>query len=905
MSSKVSADASFQLPSEDTPKQSDDLESPATPRERKTERRSSHVQRRTTEVMNENPDLTEAEEAKNDEMYHPFAPQIRAMFYRKLIYIKRSWLSVLSNILVTLVVSCLAIIIKLLIDSSMKDTYSELNYATYKHNQDVRYIVVVADDYDNKYFQQRYVKIIQEMYLYDTGIKPTIKLFDNEVDANKFIYQIKTNDTDIKFVDTGYILPSTFNPAGGNNITMMWNDSKIVMVSEDTSTVNDSYICLANLYRIELAMLTSQPTEDELKNSNYLKETLGYDVSTNGELSDDKIAEIRKIWKDHGYESYSKAKITYTSLAGFGKDMIFACMSPLLITCGITSVISSMITGPIIDIQGPIRSYMVSCSLQIFPYWIVTFIIDLCIWLLDVIIVWIVFYACDIKCFADNVGPSLFIYIVAGPSFILYIYVLSFFFTDPNSAARNGYILNVIILIIPLIVTLVTLDMDDPINSMEDTKWLSWIYGLFPPLLVQGFTQNSFLTYSYYPDGVKQFYKKDDSSFAYAVYIILDIPLYAIILFIIEYYRIWVQRKLAHSNFGDYGDFFKEAKAKHPVTEEADQMAEEVANNHDYAVRIDNVSRLFFNTEGNPIPAVNCVSLGVKKGSLFGFLGANGAGKTTLMNMITSMLPISDGKIEIDGVDISEHNDPSLLSVCPQFNTHLCMDMTISEHLHFYSLLHKMAPDHEKRNSQRLIKLLDLEQIKDIPIRELSEGDVRKLSIALSFLGRAKIILLDEPTATLDPVSRRQVHELILYYKGQKTFMLCTHLLSEAEALCDMISIMIKGNVYTCGSPQYLSSKFGTDFKIDMMLKDESEENGKKVDKFIQESIPQAELNIKRPSARIYNVLASTITLSKLFRKMEEGLGGDNGFSYYTCSSSSLEKVFMEIVKMSEGGEEV
>ena len=904
MSAKVSAEASFEAPGDEIQEHPGSSETPATPKEYKIERRSSHVQRRTTEVMSENPDLNDDEEALNDEKYHPFAPQIRAMFYRKLIYIKRSWVSVLANILVTLVVSCLAIVIKLLIDSMMKDTFVELNYDTYGHNQDIRYIVVVADDYDNKYFQQRYVKIIEEMYLYDTGVKPEIKRYNNLLEANKFIYEIKSNNSKIQYVDTGYILPSTFNPAGGNNITMMWNDTTLVMVSEDASMTNDSYIGLANLYRIELAMLTYPPTEDELKNDKYLKETLKYDTSANGALDAAKIAQIRNIWKNHGYESYSKAKITFTSLMGFGKDMIFACMSPLLITCGITSVISSMITGPIIDIQGPIRSYMVSCSLKIFPYWIVTFIIDLCIWLLDVIIVWVVFYACDIKCFSDNVGPSLFIYLMAGPSFVLYIYVLSFLFKDPNSAARNGFIFNVIILIIPLIITLVTLDMDDPVNSMSDTKWLSWIYGLFPPLLVQGFSQNSFLTYSYYPDGIKAFFKKDDSSFAYAIYIFLDIAIYAIILFIIEYYRIWVQRKLAHSNFGDYGDFFREAKAKHPVTEEADEMAKEVEGNHDYAVRIDNVSRLFFNTEGNPIPAVNCVSLGIKKGSLFGFLGANGAGKTTLMNMITSMLPISDGKIEINGVDISEHNDPSLLSVCPQFNTHLCMDMTIAEHLHFYSLLHEMSPDHEKRNSQRLIKLLDLEQIKDIPIRELSEGDVRKLSIALSFLGRAKIILLDEPTATLDPVSRRQVHELILYYKGQKTFMLCTHLLSEAEALCDMISIMIKGNVYTCGSPQYLSSKFGTDFKIDMMLKDESEENGKKVDKYIEENIPQAELNIKRPAARIYNVLASTITLSKLFRKMEEGMNGDNGFSYYTCSSSSLEKVFMEIVKMSESGEE-
>jgi ABC-type multidrug transport system ATPase subunit len=177
---------------------------------------------------------------------------------------------------------------------------------------------------------------------------------------------------------------------------------------------------------------------------------------------------------------------------------------------------------------------------------------------------------------------------------------------------------------------------------------------------------------------------------------------------------------------------------------------------------------------------------------------------------------------------------------------------------------------------------------------------VRKLAIALSFLGPAKIVLLDEPTASLDPVARHHVHEMIVDYKGEKTFMLCTHLLSEAETLCDMISIMIKGCVYTVGSPGYLSDKFGTEYKVDVMLKDETEETGRKCDEFFQAALPSAKLSITRPKARIYNVPANELTLPQLFTAMEKGKQGDGGFTYYTCSSSSLERVFMEIVRMSE-----
>ena len=108
-------------------------------------------------------------------------------------------------------------------------------------------------------------------------------------------------------------------------------------------------------------------------------------------------------------------------------------------------------------------------------------------------------------------------------------------------------------------------------------------------------------------------------------------------------------------------------KFQHPVTKEALELASIATSNENIAVSIQHVSKLFFNTEGRPISAVNDVSLGVKKGSLFGFLGANGAGKTTLINMITSNTPPSNGSIIINGQDIAKFHDPTVLSVYPQY----------------------------------------------------------------------------------------------------------------------------------------------------------------------------------------------------------------------------------------------
>lgn len=130
--------------------------------------------------------------------------------------------------------------------------------------------------------------------------------------------------------------------------------------------------------------------------------------------------------------------------------------------------------------------------------------------------------------------------------------------------------------------------------------------------------------------------------------------------------------------------------------------------------------------------------------------------------------------------------------------------------------------------------------------------------------------------------------------------MLCTHLLNEAESLCDTISIMTKGCVYAIGSPQFLSQKFGTEYRIDIQLKEENELESNKCADFLKTELPQAVLSIRRPRARLYTIPSSSIRLPELFTKMEAGKTGDNGFSYYTCSSSSLEKVFLEIVRISE-----
>lgn len=761
----------------------------------------------------------------------------QAILFRRLTLVKRSLKSVIISIVGTLIFSLLAIVLQWLMIVLMNPKHRIPNFDIYYNSpKDLIYV----GDTQNAFVKQLQDKL-KTLFKEDTGIEPTVTHFESSQIFNDQLYQ---NLTEGRFVYSAPFVVDYQRTESPYQLLVLYNSTSVYSSEEE-----QIYYGVSNINRALWKM----------------------------QFGDDKSFTFK----------FSKLQRRLI-------QRIFGQLGPMLIACGLISIVPLIISQPITDINGEVRQYMVSCTLKILPYWVATFLIDIVIWVVITTIIWAIFNAAMITSFHDNLFSSWYVLTFVGPSFLLFIYCFSFLFSSPDSAPRQAFMILILILIIPVIVVI--------IRDENNPEWLDWIYSLFPQISIQQLL-GTILTFMGNQKKDFSFYWSYPSSRPYLVMQWVDIIIYIIVLTLIEMFRLSVQRKNAKKSFGDYHDFFKEAKSKHPVTPEAHQMEREVHESTDYAVRINEVSRLFINTAGEPIPAVNCVSLGVKEGSLFGFLGANGAGKTTLIRMITGMLPPSDGTIEIMGTKIEELTDPTILSICPQFNNHLCMEMTPREHFKLYSLLFQMNPKKTKESTENLMKILELEELGDKPIRELSGGDVRKLAIALSFLGPAKIILLDEPTASLDPVARHHVHDMILEYKGMKTFMLCTHLLSEAENLCDTISIMIKGTVYTVGSPEYLTHKFGTEYKVDVMLDDDLQEDEEKCDNFFRDNLPSAVLSIKRPKARIYSIPASDIKLPALFRLMQKGSEGDYGFSYYTCSCSSLESVFMEIVRMSESGD--
>ena len=209
-------------------------------------------------------------------------------------------------------------------------------------------------------------------------------------------------------------------------------------------------------------------------------------------------------------------------------------------------------------------------------------------------------------------------------------------------------------------------------------------------------------------------------------------------------------------------------------------------------LRIDNLSKTYAKSSTK---AVDCLSLELKEGEIFGFLGPNGAGKSTTMNILTGYLSSTSGKASIAGIDIL--SDPlsakKLIGYLPE-QPPLYLDMTVREYLNFNYELKGCKLDREKH----LAEVCDVVKIRDVydrVIRNLSKGYRQRVGIAQALIGNPKVIIFDEPTVGLDPKQIIEIRNLIRNLGREHTVILSTHILQEVQAVCDRIVIINKGKI--------------------------------------------------------------------------------------------------------------
>ncbi|XP_054673820.1 ATP-binding cassette sub-family A member 13 [Grus americana] len=312
---------------------------------------------------------------------------------------------------------------------------------------------------------------------------------------------------------------------------------------------------------------------------------------------------------------------------------------------------------------------------------------------------------------------------------------------------------------------------------------------------------------------------------------------------------------------------------------------------------------------GGQKAAVKDLSLTFHRGQITALLGPNGAGKTTVISLLTGLYPPSSGTIIINGKDIRTDLAAirTELGVCPQYDV-LFNILTVREHLLLYGSVKAPGWTKAQLNQQvsGALEDVDLSQHQYKPVGALSGGMKRRLSIAISFIGNSKTVVLDEPTSGVDPCSRRSIWDVLLKYKAGCTLIFTTHHLDEAEVLSDRIAILQCGQLRCCGSPSYLRETYGQGHSLTLIKKPsvfevQDPKHIVQVTSLVQTHIPEAFLKENSGTELTYVIpeRADKTSFKGLFQALDQSLHHLH-VTGYGISDTTLEEVFLKLLQDSE-----
>ncbi|XP_055935356.1 ATP-binding cassette sub-family A member 2-like isoform X2 [Argiope bruennichi] len=306
--------------------------------------------------------------------------------------------------------------------------------------------------------------------------------------------------------------------------------------------------------------------------------------------------------------------------------------------------------------------------------------------------------------------------------------------------------------------------------------------------------------------------------------------------------------------------------------------------------------------------AVDRLAFGIHEQECFGLLGVNGAGKTTTFRMLTGDCYPSAGNafIQNNSLMMNLKKFQSYLGYCPQFDALLDL-LTGREMLTLFGQLRGLTSFDLKEKVEKLIKMTDLTKHADKQSRFYSGGNKRKLSVAIALIGAPPLILLDEPTAGVDPVSRRKIWNILAQARRNTgaAIILTTHSMEESEALCNRLAIMVNGRFRCLGSIQHLKSKYGQGYTLIIKMKREDQENQDRINTIkcnVQSKLPGANLKDDHQGMLQYHIVDPSVTLSRLFKFMSQ-MKVQFELEDYLISDTSLEQIFLTFARAQRASE--
>ncbi|XP_046683568.1 cholesterol transporter ABCA5-like isoform X3 [Homalodisca vitripennis] len=357
--------------------------------------------------------------------------------------------------------------------------------------------------------------------------------------------------------------------------------------------------------------------------------------------------------------------------------------------------------------------------------------------------------------------------------------------------------------------------------------------------------------------------------------------------------------------FGRYKENTKEdfyemeaTKRVHTPTDNIEEVCEELHSKE--AIRLVGLCKTFSSCKKSSVTVLNNINLVMYTGEITAILGQNGAGKSTLFNILTGLIPVTDGTVYIFNKDIRNHKNMSeiqeIMGVCAQTNI-LFEDLTAREHLTFFARLKGLQAETLHSSVGKILQDIDLEDKANSQTKDLSGGQKRKLSVGIAIVGDPKIIILDEPTAGIDIFSKRHICSLLQRMKHNKVVLLATHSMDEADEVADRKAILSQGKLLCYGSSLFLKTRFGIGSCLRVELEDLL--HSKRVLQIIRSYIPTAklshvfgkELHFVLPNESLHQIASHLSLMENELKSTENNLK----ILSYGVSMSSLEQVFVQL----------
>ncbi|ORX44879.1 hypothetical protein BCR36DRAFT_334112 [Piromyces finnis] len=321
----------------------------------------------------------------------------------------------------------------------------------------------------------------------------------------------------------------------------------------------------------------------------------------------------------------------------------------------------------------------------------------------------------------------------------------------------------------------------------------------------------------------------------------------------------------------------------------------------EYPITVSNLQKTFKNKnkeklEGHYKTIIDNITFHVQSNECFGLLGPNGVGKSTTLNILTKSLSPDYGSVRYHDVNVKDIRRLQL-GYCDQKDI-LWSDLTVKEHLEFYLELRGYSRSELKAVAKQYIRYCDLEEHQNKKVKYLSGGTKRKLSVLIAICGNPEFIIMDEPTAGMDPFTRRFVWNIIkdIKNKQQSSIIMTTHSMEEAEALCDRLTILLDGKLRCIGSPESLVLTYANKFILDVEtnrpreVEEEIFKNPSSIFSKVDYTVEQETSN------RFKYYIEKKYQVGRLFEKLEQAKS-ENKINDYIVTESSLDDVFLDFVK--------